>query len=50
MVLRHYVTSVNIKRLSRLVAIACEDPAGGGAFIARLSKLGLEGQVLCRNR
>ncbi len=32
---RHYVTSVNIKKLSRLVGyIACEDPAGGGSFIA----------------
>ncbi len=30
MALRHYVTSVNIKKLSRLIDyIACEDPAGG---------------------
>ncbi len=35
MALRHYVTSVNIKKFSRLVGyIACEDPAGGGSFIA----------------
>ncbi len=33
MALRHYVTSVNIKKLSRLLGyIACEDP--GGSFIA----------------
>ncbi len=35
MALRHYVTSVNIKKLFRLYkAIACEDPAGGRSFIA----------------
>ncbi len=32
----HYVTSVNIKKLSRLLgySITCEDPAGGRSFIA----------------
>ncbi len=35
MALHHYVTSVNIKKLSRLVCyIAHEDAAGGGSFIA----------------
>ncbi len=34
MALRHYVTSVNIKKLSRLVDyISCEDAKGGGSFI-----------------
>ncbi len=29
------ITSVNIKKLSRLVSyMACEDPAGGGSFTA----------------
>ncbi len=28
----HYVTSVNMKKLFRLVAITCEDAAGGGSF------------------
>ncbi len=33
MLLRHYVTSVNMKKLSRLVDyITCEDPAGGASF------------------
>ncbi len=35
MALCHYITSVNIKKFSRLVNyITCEDPAGGGSFIA----------------
>ncbi len=35
MALRHYITSVNMKKFSRLVGYsACEDPAGGGSFIA----------------
>ncbi len=35
MLLHHYVTSVNMKKLSRLVDyITCEDPAGDGSFIA----------------
>ncbi len=35
MALRHYVTSVNIKKLSRLLGyLASEDPAGDGSFIA----------------
>ncbi len=32
MALRHYVTSVNIKKFSRLVGFACEDPSGDGSF------------------
>ncbi len=33
MLLRHYVTSVNIKRFSQLVDnITCEDAAGGGSY------------------
>ncbi len=32
---RHYVTSVNIKKLSQIVDyITCEDPAGDASFIA----------------
>ncbi len=35
MALRHYVTSVNIKKFARLVGyIACEDPACDKSFIA----------------
>ncbi len=34
MLLRHYVTSVNIKSFPSFWAIACKDPAGGGLFIA----------------
>ncbi len=33
MALRHYVTSVNIKKLSRLLDyITCEDAAGDGSY------------------
>ncbi len=35
MALRHYITSVNMKKFSRLVDyITFEDPAGGRSFIA----------------
>ncbi len=35
MLSRHYVTPVNIKKLSRLIGyITCEDAAGGRSFIA----------------
>ncbi len=35
MALRHYITSVNMKKLSRLVDyISCEDATGGESFIA----------------
>ncbi len=37
-----YVTSVNIKKLSRLGGyIACEDAAGGGSFIPFLTAAGI---------
>ncbi len=38
----HYVTSVNIKKLSRLVDyIAREDPAGGSSFSRLLTAAGI---------